>query len=250
MAQLFPPYANTIATASLFVAAGVPFVLLVAGTQITNSPANTKVDNPLDQPVPFSHKHHAKELGIDCRFCHSNVEDNAQASVPSTEVCMTCHSQIWTNSPMLDPVRSSWETGTPLQWNKVNSVPDFVYFNHSIHIDRGVNCNTCHGPVQEMPITWKGQAFRMSWCLDCHNDPAKFLVQPVGGDNKSPREQVFMLYRKVAEGRPLNESELALAEGLPSQIPQDETHTEMGKKLVKDRKINVQQLKDCYICHH
>ncbi len=250
MAQLFPPYANTIATASLFVAAAIPFTLVVGGPIVTSSPANTKVDMPIDQPVPFSHKHHAKELGIDCRFCHSNVEDTAQASVPATEVCMTCHSQIWTNSPMLDPVRTSWETGVPLEWNKVNAVPDFVYFNHSIHIARGVNCNTCHGPVQEMPLTWKGETFQMSWCLECHRDPSKFIVKPTNSGDKTPREQVFMLYRKVSEGKPLSDAEEALAQGLPNLIPQDAKHKEAREKLVKDRHINVEQLTDCYICHH
>ncbi len=253
MAQLFKPSANTIATLVLFMGAAAPFGIFLTGSQITRGPANTKVNVPIDQPVPFSHKHHTKELGIDCRFCHYSVEYSAHASVPSTEVCMTCHSQIWTNSPNLEPVRSSWETGTSLQWNKVNAVPDFVYFNHSIHIARGVSCNNCHGAVQEMHITWKGQPFRMAWCLECHRDPSKFMYAANDAKNEdgnalSPREQVFALYRKIAAGDQLSETEKKLAEGLEQRIPNDKEHE--GAQLVGERKINKSQLTDCTVCHH
>jgi hypothetical protein len=248
MAQLFSPGFNTLCTASLFVGAVAPFAILYTGSVITNSPYNTKVDVPLEQPVPFSHKHHANELGIDCRFCHPSVEESANAGVPTTDVCMTCHSQIWTNSPNLQAVRESWETGTPIQWAKVNDVPDFVYFNHSIHIDRGVSCNNCHGKVNEMHLTWKGNAFRMAWCLECHENPQKFLYADTSGKGLSPREQVFDLYRKIASGAKLNEVEQRLAEGLPQFAPDDKVH--QGLKVIKERGINVSQLKDCYVCHH
>ncbi|MCW5937357.1 MAG: cytochrome c3 family protein [Fimbriimonadaceae bacterium] len=249
MAQIFGPATNTIATASLFGGAALPFLLMFTGSGITNSPANTGVTVPLDQPAPFSHKHHAYELGIDCRFCHLSVEDSPNAGVPSTDVCMTCHSQIWTNSPNLEAVRKSYETGTAIQWNKVNAVPDFVYFNHSIHINRGVSCNNCHGAVNDMPITWKGQAFRMAWCLECHQEPQKYLYADATlAEGASPREQVFQLYRKLAAGDQLTDIERNLAKGLPQVVPADKVHE--GVRLMKDRGINMTQLRDCYVCHH
>lgn len=260
MAQLFKPVANTLATASLIAGAGVPFLILGV-SQITRSPAGTKVDNPIDQPVPFSHRHHAKELGIDCRYCHYTVETQANASVPATEVCMTCHSQIWTNSPMLAPIRDSYESNKPLKWNKVNVVPDFVYFNHSIHISRGISCNTCHGAVQEMPITWKGESFRMAWCLDCHKNPSKYmLLDKSGGEGDgygsaseavstlSPRQRIFEVYRKISAGEELTQVEHELAIGQTQLLPADDVHA--GYKQMQDQGVNVSQLQDCYVCHH
>lgn len=248
MAQIFKPAMNTICTLSLLGGAAVPFLLMFTGSRITRSPYNTKVETPLDQPAPFSHKHHAIELGIDCRFCHTGVETNAQAGVPSTDVCMTCHSQIWTNSPNIEAIRGSWELNKSVQWNKVNTVPDFVYFNHSIHIARGINCNNCHGAINKMPITWKGQAFRMSWCTDCHGDPSQFMYKDKEHPELTPRQQVFNFYKKLAAGDKLSEVEEQLAEGLPQQVPNDKTHE--GVALMKERGVNVAQLKDCYICHY
>lgn len=268
MAQLFKPVANTLATVSLIVGAGLPFVLLGA-SQITRSPAGTKVNNPIDQPVPFSHKHHVKELGIDCRYCHYMVEDAATASVPATEVCMSCHSQIWTNSPMLAPVRDSYENNKPLKWNKVNAVPDFVYFDHSIHVARGISCNTCHGAVQEMHITWKGNAFRMAWCLDCHKNPGKFHLEEGSSDHShdghghgdehegahaesvstlTPRQRIFEVYRKIAAGEKLTDQEHKLAIGQTQQLPADRVHA--GYKEMQQQGVNITQLQDCYVCHN
>ena len=168
---------------------------------------------------------------------------------------MTCHSQVWTNSPLLEPLRKSEETKTPLQWVKVNSVPDFVYFNHSIHINKGVSCNNCHGKVQEMHITWKSQPFSMSWCLECHTDPEKFMYATQPDPEQpalSPREQVFELYRKISAGESLSDVEIKLAKGLTQRVPNDELHkrAKEGTLLIKDRKIATKQLADCYICHH
>lgn len=247
MAQLFGPAANSIATASLYAAAGIP-LLFVAGSQISRGPFNTKVGVPIDQPVPFSHKHHAKELAIDCRFCHVSVETSANAGIPSTEVCMTCHSQIWTNSPMIEPIRSSWATNQPVKWNLVNRAPDFVYFNHALHIAKGISCNTCHGAIHEMEITWKGQAFHMAWCLDCHRDPSKYMIEVSPEKGLEPREQVFEVYRKISAGTPLSGAELKLLRGLPQRVPNDKTHS--GVKLMEERGINYSQLMDCYVCHH
>jgi hypothetical protein len=255
MAQLFKPAANTVATASLLGTGALVVTLGLSGIGLSRSPYNTKVGVPLEQPIPFSHKHHAKELAIDCRFCHWTVEESAHASVPSTDVCMTCHSQVWANSPLLEPIRKSFETNTPLQWVKVNTVPDFVYFDHSIHVAKGISCNNCHGKVQEMHITWKGQPFHMSWCLECHNDPEKFLhesPQPEAGkEGLTPREQVFELYRKIAAGEQLTNVEIKLAQGLPQRAPNDEVHKRVkeGTILVEKRKIATKQLSDCWVCH-
>ncbi len=247
MAQIFRPGANTVAQASLLVVAAGAFLTFAAGSQLSRSPYNTKVDIPLGQPVPFSHKHHAKELGIDCRFCHTSVETSAKAGVPSTDTCMTCHSQVWPNSPLLEVVRQSEATGTPIRWLKVNEVPDFVYFNHSIHVDRGISCNNCHGEVQEMHLTWKGREFQMAWCLECHNSPESYMYE-VEDSDLTPRQQVFELYRKVSNGEALSPVEKKLAQGLPQRVPKDKVHE--GVQLMKDREINVTQLADCYVCHH
>lgn len=276
MAQLFSPAANTIAIASLVIGATAPFGILFVGSQISRSPGNTMVDVPLDQPVPFSHKHHVAELGIDCRFCHISVEESAHASLPTTEVCMTCHVQVWKNSPLLEVVRQSYEQGIPIKWNKVhNSVPDFVYFDHSVHIDRGISCNTCHGPIQDMHITWRSEPFFMSWCLECHTDPDHFMVtitpgaapasgygsyddhdhepatsklDPIYGDRElTPREQVFLLYEKIAAGYKLTPQEYQIATGAGQRLPKDKVHE--GVREMESRGINKTQLKDCWICH-
>ncbi len=241
MSQLFKPSMNTLARVSLSCALIVPGALVVGLSSITRSPYNTKVEVPLDQPVPFSHTHHADELGIDCRYCHSSVEKSGFAGIPPSHTCMSCHSQIWTNSPLLEPVRESYEKDIPLVWNRVNKVPDFVYFDHSIHIAKGVNCNVCHGPVQKMQMTWKGKPFFMSWCLDCHRDPGKYI---------RPKDEVFGLFRKYQEsskGANLTGSEyslMATAHYKPSKEDQAR-----GRKLVQEYGIKVETLSDCYICH-
>ena len=130
----------------------------------------------VEQQVPFSHKHHVGELGIDCRMCHYGVERGAQAIVPPTKVCMTCHSQLWTNAELLAPVRESMATGRPLTWHRVNRVPDYVYFNHHVHVANGVPCAACHGAVSDMPLVRQATPMTMEWCLDCHRDPARRLV--------------------------------------------------------------------------
>jgi len=142
----------------------------------------TGVNVVLDQPVPFSHEHHVGGLGIDCRYCHDSVTQSSFAGLPATKVCMTCHSQLWTNAAILAPVRESWRTGTPLAWTRVHSLPGYVYFDHSIHVAKGVGCTTCHGPVDRMPLMYQAATLQMRWCLDCHRDPAKYL---------RPREDVF-----------------------------------------------------------
>lgn len=249
MAQLFKPYANVLAKVSLVLGAAVPLVVGVSVAAYSRSPYNTKVEVPLNQPVPFSHQHHAFELGIDCRYCHTSVEKSSYAGLPPTETCMSCHSQIWTNSPLLEPVRKSYETNTPIVWNKVNTVPEFVNFNHSIHVARGVNCNQCHGPVNDMPITYKGRSFQMQWCLQCHRAPEKYLYKDA--DATSPRQQVFDLYWKLQEkgAKGLNPREQALVAG-HEQVSTNPKDVEEGKKIVQQLGVKVQQLADCSVCHY
>ncbi len=252
--QVFKPGANSVAQVAIACIAGGPLLVGLSLAALSRSPANTKVNVPKNQPVPFSHQHHNWELGIDCRYCHTSVEKSAYAGIPSTETCMSCHSQIWTNSPLLEPVRQSMETGTPIVWNKVNKVPDFVYFNHSIHVNRGLNCNTCHGPVNDMHITWKGNAFQMAWCLDCHRNPEKFL-----GWNKdlqkehpgdSPRQLAFKLYWKLqTKGKAnLSPAETILVNG-DYTGSKDKESIDAGKDIVEKYGIKTQQLADCGVCH-
>ena len=251
MPQLFKPYANVIAKTSLLLGLATPVLLGLALAAVSRSPANTRVYDPLNQPIPFSHQHHVQELGIDCRYCHTSVETSAYAGVPATEVCMSCHSQIWTNSPLLEPVRQSYETGTPIQWVRVNNTPEFVNFNHSIHVARGVSCNNCHGAVQEMQITWKGRAFQMQWCLDCHRAPERYLFIDKEKPDQTPRQRVFDLYWKLQEHgtKGLTPREQALAKGGEQISNKAEDITE-GKRLVEAYGVKVQQLADCGVCHY
>ena len=191
---------------------GLAAWLLFAGVR---SDYLTMVGAPIEQPVPFSHKHHVGGAGIDCRYCHSSVEDSAFAGMPPTETCMSCHSQIWADSPMLEPVRASFRSGEPIRWTRVYQLPDFVYFDHSIHVHKGIGCSTCHGRVDQMPLTLRANALQMDWCLGCHREPERSV---------RPRESVFQMdYKPPAD-------QLAL-----------------GRRLVAEYKI--QKLTDCYTCH-
>lgn len=175
MAQTFSRSANLwFKLAVLAVVLSVTCFALFGG-MIYRSPLWTRAHVPLAQPVPFSHEHHVSGLGLDCRYCHTSVENSSFAGIPPTETCMTCHSQIWTNAPLLEPVRASYRESKPLHWTRVNDLPDFVYFDHSIHIAKGIGCATCHGRVDQMPITWKQQYLQMRWCLECHKDPGSYL---------------------------------------------------------------------------
>lgn len=246
MPQLFSPGANTKAKLTLTLLAILPVAVLFGGSLVSRSPVNTSVGVARNQPVPFSHKHHVKELGLDCRFCHVSVEKSKFASVPPSETCMTCHSQIWTNSPALEPMRKSFAEGTPVVWEKVNKLPEFVYFDHSIHIGRGLNCNTCHGAVQDMQMTAKGHSFSMSWCLECHREPEKYLRKSDAGG--SAADQAFELYRKMQlNPGEMTPRELQLMEGnARSEDPKDIAE---GEALLTKYKVNKKQLMDCWICH-
>jgi hypothetical protein len=182
MAQIFHHSTNTLSKLSifgaLFLAAGTLWLVL----EINRSPYVTQAGVAREQPVPFSHVHHVAGLGIDCRYCHTSVETSATAGIPPTKTCMNCHSQIWSDSPMLEPVRESFRSERSIEWVKVNDLPDFVYFDHSAHVNQGVGCTTCHGRVDRMPLMWQEASLAMEWCLACHRQPERYL---------RPREQVY-----------------------------------------------------------
>lgn len=176
--QIFTASADTRLRAfALLAGMAVVMALVFLGGYAESSYA-TLVGWVQDQPVPFSHQHHAGDLGIDCRYCHAAAETSARAGLPSTFTCMTCHSQIWTGAPMLEPVRASLASGKPLEWRRVARLPDYVYFDHSIHLSKGVPCVECHGRVDRMPLMSRAQPFQMQWCLDCHRNPALHLRPP------------------------------------------------------------------------
>jgi hypothetical protein len=182
MAQLFPSSANVIARMSVVALAIGLSGLGWTVCMVDRSSFITKQNIPRNQPVPFSHEHHVRGLGIDCRYCHGSVEDSSFAGVPPTKTCMTCHSVIWTNAAILQPVRDSWAMNKPIEWTRVHNLPEYVYFNHSIHIQKGVGCSTCHGRVDLMPITWQSSQLQMQWCLGCHRQPERYI---------RPRSEVF-----------------------------------------------------------
>jgi hypothetical protein len=217
MAQIFPRSANWFSKASILI------VLLVVGTVLTVLLNINRlyfvnhVNIPKDQPVPFSHKHHVMGMGLDCRYCHTSVEQSAFAGIPPTETCMTCHSQIWTDAPILEPVRESYRSNTSIEWNRVHDLPDFVYFDHSIHVNQGIGCQSCHGQVDQMPLVWKENSLNMEWCLECHRQPEKFI---------RPRDQVFNM----------------------NWVPPVDQDI-LGPQLVKEYDVQTSQLTNCSICH-
>ncbi len=172
--QLFTPKHNTLARLTLLLFVGGAAGTLGLLDLIHRSPYVRYTKVRREQPVPFSHKHHVN-MGIDCRYCHTSVEKSSFANIPPTQTCMNCHNIMWKESDMLEPVRESWRTGKSLEWTRVHDLPDFVYFNHSIHVNNGIGCATCHGRVDQMPLTWREEPLFMKWCLECHRDPAEFV---------------------------------------------------------------------------
>jgi hypothetical protein len=175
MPQIFHPSMNTISRATIF---GFAFLLAGLGWALWvyyRSSYQTQVGVARVQPVQFSHEHHVAGLGIDCRYCHTSVETSPFAGIPATETCMQCHSQIWADSPKLALVRNSFRTGQSIEWTRVHDLPDFVNFNHSIHVTKGVGCAFCHGRVDEMPLMWREATLFMQWCVDCHRNPQPHL---------------------------------------------------------------------------
>ena len=193
--QIFHRSANVISRASIYAGIFTTAFVLWFCVNLQRSPYVTYAGVARPQPVPFSHEHHVAALGIDCRYCHTSVENSDFAGIPPTKTCMNCHSEMWTAAPMLEPVRESYRTGKSLVWNRVNDLPDFVYFDHSIHINKGVGCNTCHGAVDRMPLMFNAQSLQMEWCIGCHRGPEKEL---------RPRDQVFnMRYQQPTTDVPV-----------------------------------------------
>ncbi|WIM12828.1 cytochrome c3 family protein [Enhydrobacter sp.] len=221
MPQIFTASADTrLRTGALLVVLVFAVCIVFLGG-FMGSTYTTAVGWVRDQPVPFSHAHHAGALGIDCRYCHTSVEVSAQAGLPPTHVCMTCHSQIWTGAPMLAPVRESLATGTPIAWRRIARLPDYVYFNHSIHVSRGVPCVACHGRVDHMPLLARAEPFQMRWCLACHRDPAPRL---------RPRDQVTRMDWSAWDRHP-------------------ERHKDFGRRMMAHYHIEPTKLVDCSTCH-
>ena len=231
MAQIFRKSSNSLARVSLCGAVVFFFGFWGVVYAVYRSPYTTGVNVPLAQPAPFSHKHHVAGLGIDCRYCHTSVEKSSFAGVPPTQTCMTCHSQIWTNASMLEPVRASYRDDTSLEWQRVNSLPDFVYFDHSIHVAKGIGCTSCHGQIAGMPLTERAGTLYMSWCLDCHRAPEK---------NIRPKAEVFdPYYQQPSNTRPVQ------FEGV--NYTDQET---LGRRLMADYKIlPLKTLQSCSTCH-
>jgi hypothetical protein len=215
MPQTFYRSTNTIARATI-----VGILLLVVGLLVLVMTVNrsswvTRARVAREQPIQFSHERHVAGNGIDCRYCHTSVEVSSFAGIPPTKTCMNCHSEVFSTSPFLAPVRQSFQTGRSLVWTRVHDLPDFVYFNHSIHVDKGIGCTTCHGQVDRMPLMWQHASLQMEWCLDCHRHPEQYV---------RPREEVFST-DYVAP---------------PNQL-------ELGRTLVAAYRI--QSLTSCSTCH-
>ena len=175
MSQIFHYTANTYAKMSLVLVAGLVGFAGWALDRGSRSDYTTRAMQAREQPVPFSHAHHVGGLGFDCRYCHTSVEKSSFANIPPTKICMNCHSQIWSTSPTLEPVRASFRDNKSIPWTRVHDLPDFVYFNHSIHVAKGVGCETCHGRVDRMPLTWQQNSLQMEWCLNCHRNTEKYI---------------------------------------------------------------------------
>jgi hypothetical protein len=215
MSQIFRRSANTFSKVSI-----VGLLLLVGGLiglvmVLGRSSYVTRAQEYVEQPVQFSHLHHVGDDGIDCRYCHTSVETSAFAGIPPTKTCMNCHSQIFSTAPILEPIRASFREDRPLQWVRVHDLPDFVYFNHSVHIKKGMGCETCHGRIDRMPLTLQQNSLQMEWCIECHRAPEQ---------NVRPRSEVFTM-------------------GYRPPVPQ----SELGPKLVKE--YGIQASIACSTCH-
>lgn len=215
LAQIFHRSANFLSRLSIFGALFIVGGLLWLFGVISRSSYVTDTYVIRDQPIQFSHERHVSGNGLDCRYCHTSVEDSAFAGIPPTRTCMNCHSQIFSAAPFLEPVRASFRTGRPLRWTRVHDLPDFAYFNHSIHVRKGIGCSTCHGRVDRMPLVWQEASLQMEWCLDCHRDPARYV---------RPRELVYQMDYQPP----------------PNQL-------ELGRRLVKE--YGIRSMTSCSTCH-
>jgi hypothetical protein len=224
MANLFPKATN-IVVLKAGAAMGLVGTLAVIAVWYYFTPKYSRVGYQPTQPVYFQHKLHVGQLGLDCRYCHSDVEKSAFSNYPPTQTCMNCHTQIQKDNPRLAPVRDSYATGKPIEWVKIHNVPDYAYFNHSAHVNRGVSCVSCHGQVNEMNVVFQSQSQTMAWCLSCHRHPEN-AVRPLAGANPGDQSPIYNLNWKVPAGT---------------------TQAQLGGKLVHDWKINPPT--DCAGCH-
>lgn len=218
MAQIFHRSTNFIARFSVFSALFLIGLALIAVLAVARSPYMTRQNISREQPVQFSHKHHVGDDGIDCRYCHTGVETSAVAGIPPTKTCMNCHSVLFNNASYLEPLRASFRDDKSIEWVKIHRLADFVYFNHSIHVNKGVGCTTCHGPIDQMPLVFQANTLLMQWCLDCHRNPAP---------NLRPMDKVFAM-----DWKPASDQE------------------EQGQKFMLERKIRTTvELTNCSTCH-
>ena len=232
--QVFSPVHNMLARVSILLVVGAVAGGLGLMDLYHKSPYVRYTHMAMEQPVPFSHKHHVN-LGIDCRYCHTSVEDSHFAGIPPTKTCMNCHNVMWKEAPMLEPVRESFRTGESIEWNRVHDLPDFVYFNHSIHVNKGIGCETCHGRVDQMPLIKKEHALFMKWCLECHRDPTKFI---------RPRE---LITKMGYDPKTDLDADMLAEYGLDAPVSQ----AELGKKLVEAYHVEYEDLRltNCSVCH-
>ncbi len=231
MPQVFPKSMNYVAR---LMALGLPILAaggVVAGAAFYRSDYTTGAREVVEQPIPFSHKHHVSELGIDCRYCHTAVEHSGSAGFPPTKTCMNCHVVMWTGADMLAPLRESYASGTPITWKKVHNVPHYTYFNHSIHVAKGVGCVSCHDRIDEMNLVFQSKTLLMEWCLECHRQPEKYL---------RPKTEIYNMAWTPSDG----------AKDFDGEIIAAMSQMELGKKL-KD-KYQVREasiLTNCSMCH-
>ncbi len=207
MAQIFDRSSNALARMSLVLTGLIVIALGVTLDELQRSPWVTRQGQRPDQPVPFSHKHHVQGLGLQCQYCHTTVEKSSYAGIPPTKICINCHAQIWTNAQLLEPVRASWATGQSLPWTKVHDLPDYVYFSHEIHVNKGLGCSSCHGRVDQMPLMYAENTLQMEWCLDCHRNPAKNLrptsqIYNMAWEAPAPERPVWCAVNGEKEGQP------------------------------------------------
>ena len=217
MAQLFPESFNNLSRISLY--GGLLLIAFVVwmAVEYYNSDYVTGVNVAPPQPVELSHRHHVGDDGIDCRYCHTSVEVSSYAGIPSTETCMTCHSVLFSTSPALELVRTSYQTDTSIRWQRVHELPKYVFFHHGIHISKGIGCSSCHGRVDTMPLVWRVATLRMDWCLECHRAPEKFI---------RPRDQVFNMEWTAPPGG-----------------------DQQGRQLLRNHGVATSRLTDCFTCH-
>jgi hypothetical protein len=234
MPQIFHRSFNTISLVSIYgsvvILGGVGWAL---ATFVRSSYA-TNVGVAHTQPIPFSHQHHVSELGIDCRYCHTSVEDSAFAGMPPTKTCINCHQQIWQGSPMLAPVRDSWRNDRSITWNRVHRVEEFCYFNHSIHVKKGIGCSSCHGQVQHMPLVWQQNTLLMEWCLECHRAPENHV---------RPRDEIYNMDWQP----PTRQEELHQLGKKYNLDPLPDTPQELRQGLAK--KYEIRSKLSCNACH-